>query len=36
MRFLSFSTLAGILLGFGLFAYAVISGTSNYIIFLEC
>ncbi len=33
MRFLSFSTLAGILLGFGLFAYAVISGTSNYIIF---
>jgi chemotaxis protein MotA len=33
MRFLSLSTVAGILLGFGLFAYAVVSGTSNYIIF---
>ena len=33
MRFLSISTLIGIVLGFGLFAYAVVSGTSNYIIF---
>ena len=33
MRFFSISTFIGILLGFGLFAYAVISGTDKYIIF---
>ena len=33
MRFLSINTLIGIVLGFGLFAYAVVSGTTNYIIF---
>ena len=32
LRLISFSTLAGIFLGFGLFGYAVISGTDNYII----
>jgi chemotaxis protein MotA len=33
VRFLSFSTLLGIILGFGLFVYAIVSGTQNYIIF---
>ena len=33
MRFLSISTVFGIFLGFGLFVYAVVSATQNYLIF---
>mgnify|MGYP000026220287 FL=1 len=33
MKLISFSTILGIFLGFGLFAFAIIEGTSNYIIF---
>jgi len=33
MKLISFSTILGIFLGFGLFAFAIIEGTNNYIIF---
>jgi chemotaxis protein MotA len=33
MKMISFSTLAGIFIGFGLFAFAIMEGTENYIIF---
>jgi chemotaxis protein MotA len=33
MRLISFSTIAGILLGFGLFAYAIVDNTDQYFIF---
>ena len=33
MRFLSITTVFGIFLGFGLFVYAIVSATQNYLIF---
>lgn len=33
MRFVSFSTIFGIFLGYGLFGYAIWEGTNKYFIF---